>query len=184
MKFGLFCAGRARLALPLVVLALAANASAQSSMSVSSASIVDGRIGRVHACASQGGSDRPLQLSVKDVPSEARYIAVVGDDPDAVRPAGKVWVHWNLFNIPASSNMTIAPGEMPGGEAGRTSGNAKGYEGMCPPDGTHTYRFAVFALKDKIEAGGFFGPSPLTIDEFESKYGGQILAKDIITGKF
>jgi Raf kinase inhibitor-like YbhB/YbcL family protein len=156
-----------------------------SELSISSESIKDGKIEKIHACGRQGGRDMPLQLSIKGIPGEAKYLAIVSDDPDAVRPAGRVWVHWNIFNVPVKGDgLDIAAGEKLEGDLGRTSGNSKGYEGMCPPDGVHTYRFAVFALSGKIELGGFFGPNAMTIDAFEGKYKASIVRKGIITGKF
>ncbi len=52
---------------------------------------------------------------------------------------------------------------------------------MCPPDGVHTYRFAVFASGDKLQVDT---RTPLTIDAFEAKYASQVLAKAQVTGKF
>jgi Raf kinase inhibitor-like YbhB/YbcL family protein len=154
-------------------------------LAILSDSIKGNKIDKVHACGRQGGSDSSVQLSVKNIPTDAKYLAIVADDPDAVRPAGKVWVHWNVFNIPVvASSFDIGVGEKVQGDVGRTSGNSKGYEGMCPPDGVHTYRFAVFALRDKVEVGGFFGPAPMTVDFFESKFKGQIISKGMISGQF
>ena len=150
-------------------------------MQVSSSSIVDGRIARPHACRAKGGADQPPQLSVRDLPAEARYLCIVGDDPDAVRPAGKVWVHWNVFNVPASGQLEIAAGEPLQGDVGLTTGHAKGYEGMCPPDGVHTYRFAVFACRDLLQVDT---RTPLTIDAFEAKFGAQVLARAMVSGQF
>lgn len=151
-------------------------------MELSSSSIADGRIAKPHACRAKGGSDQPLQLSIRGIPGEARYVAIVADDPDAVRPAGKVWVHWNVFNVPAAGgSMDIAAGQQPTGDVGQTSGNARGYEGMCPPDGVHTYRFAVFALRDKVQADT---SAACTIDDFEAKFGSQIVEKAVLTGQF
>lgn len=165
-------------------LCIASASFAETPLELTSASIADGRIAREHACGAKGGADKPLQLTIRRLPADARYIAIVADDPDAVRPAGKIWVHWNLFNVPAKGELTIPAGQPPAGDVGRTSGNAKGYEGMCPPDGEHTYRFAVFAYQEKLDVGGFFGPAPMTIDAFESKYGDRILARAIVTGRF
>jgi Raf kinase inhibitor-like YbhB/YbcL family protein len=151
-------------------------------MKLSSSSIESGRIAKPHACRAKGGSDQPLQLTLSDIPGEARYLAIVADDPDAVRPAGKVWVHWNVFNVPvAGPRMEIAPGQSLSGEVGSTSGKARGYEGMCPPDGVHTYRFAVFALRDpvKVDTGKAW-----TLDDFEAEFGSQLVGKALVTGQF
>lgn len=152
-------------------------------MQVSSSGIAAGRIAQEHACRSKGGSDRSPHLDIREIPSEGHYLAIVADDPDAVKPAGKVWVHWNVFNVPVAGRHTeFAAGQPLSGEAGTTSGGAQGgYEGPCPPDGVHTYRIAVFALPDKlkIDTGAEW-----TIDAFEAKYGSQIVDKAVITGQF
>ena len=70
-------------------------------MELSSSSIVGGQIQQPHACRGKGGTDQPLQLTIRGLPADAKFIAIVSDDPDAVKPAGKVWVHWNVFNVPA-----------------------------------------------------------------------------------
>ncbi|EKD96657.1 MAG: hypothetical protein ACD_23C01351G0002 [uncultured bacterium] len=156
----------------------------QTSMQLSSSSIVEGKILKPHACAGHGGSDVSVQLSVKSLPDDAKYVSIVMDDPDAIPVAGKNWVHWNLFNTPVSGSLDVAAGVAPVGDAGRASGGSKAYEGMCPPNGTHSYRFAVFATKDKVDVGGFFGPTAMTIEYFESKFGSSILGKAQISGKF
>jgi hypothetical protein len=150
-------------------------------MELSSSSIVDGRIGQPHACRAKGGQDQPLQLTVRALPPQARFISIVADDPDAVKPAGKVWVHWNVFNVPAQGEVAIAAGQQLSGDPGQTSGGARGYEGMCPPDGVHTYRFAVFAFADKLPVDT---RTAWTIAAFEAKYGGQAIATARIAGQF
>lgn len=152
-------------------------------MELSSSSIANGRIATAHACRAKGGTDQSPHLDLREVPSEGRYLAIIADDPDAMKPAGKVWVHWNVFNVPVAGRHTeFAAGQKLSGEVGTTSGRAaSGYEGPCPPDGVHTYRIAVFALQDKlkIDTGAEW-----TIDAFEVKYGNQVVAKAVITGQF
>jgi Raf kinase inhibitor-like YbhB/YbcL family protein len=151
-------------------------------MRLSSSSIAGGRIQQVHACRGKGGIDQSLQLAVDDIPAEARYIAIVGDDPDAVKPAGKVWVHWNVFNVPVAGRLILDAGQKPSGDIGRTSGRAHhGYEGPCPPDGVHTYRFAVFATQDQLQVDT---RQEWTIDAFEAAFGPQVVAKAMLTGAF
>lgn len=158
-----------------------ASAQGEARMEFSSSSIVGGQIQKPHACRGKGGTDQPLQLTIRGVPADAQFVSIVADDPDAVRPAGKVWVHWNMFNVPANRDVTIAAGQQLSGDIGQTSGGGRGYEGMCPPEGVHTYRFAVFASRDKLQVDT---RTPWTIDAFETRYGSEVLAKAQITGKF
>jgi Raf kinase inhibitor-like YbhB/YbcL family protein len=150
-------------------------------MELTSSSIVGGQIQKPHACRGKGGTDQPIQLTIRGLPPDTNFISIVADDPDAVRPAGKVWVHWNVFNVPAHGTVAIAAGQQLSGDVGQTSGGGRGYEGMCPPDAVHTYRFAIFASRDKLQVDT---RKPWTIDAFEAKYGSQLLAKGQITGKF
>ena len=142
-------------------------------MQVSSTSIANGQIQAVHAAKSKGGQDQPLALTVRGIPGEARYLCIVGDDPDALKPAGRVWVHWNVFNVPLQGDtLEIPAGQPPGGEAGTTSSGHRG---------EHTYRFAVFASREpiKVDTGKAW-----TIDEFERSYGSQALGKAMTEGRF
>jgi hypothetical protein len=150
-------------------------------MHLTSSSIAGGRIQKEHACRAHGGTDKTPQLTVEDIPSDGKYLCIVADDPDAVRPAGQVWVHWNVFNVPATGRLMLDAGQMPSGEVGVTTGQARGYEGPCPPDGEHTYRFAVFATRDKVQVDTH---AAWTIDAFEAKYGSLVVGKAVLSGRF
>lgn len=43
-------------------------------------------------------------LEIDHVPEAARSLALVVDDPDAFEPAGKVWGHWVVWNIPPDTS--------------------------------------------------------------------------------
>lgn len=159
-------------------------AHSQGTLEITSESIVDGQIQKIHACYGQGGKDQSVQLSVLQIPPAAKFLSIIVDDPDAIPVAGKNWVHWNLFNITAQERLDIQVGKPPLADAGRSSGGSKTYEGMCPPNGTHKYRFAAYATADKLDVGGFFGPSAMTMEGFESKFAKSIIGKGMLTGKF
>lgn len=89
------------------------------------------------------------KLRIEDVPEDAETLALVMDDPDAVEPAGKIWLHWTLWNIPADTEA-IKEGQSPGTE-GTTDFRQTGYGGPNPPDGEHTYFFRLYALDTKID---------------------------------
>ena len=45
-------------------------------MELSSSSIVGGQIQQPHACRGKGGTDQPLQLTIRGLPADARFIAI------------------------------------------------------------------------------------------------------------
>jgi len=88
----------------------------------------------------------PLQFF--GVPEEAKSLALIMDDPDAV---SGTWVHWLVWNIDASV-LSIAEDSVPlGAMEGVTSSGLAGYGGPCPPLGTHRYFFKLFALNYKLD---------------------------------
>ena len=98
------------------------------------------------------GSDISPSLTWGEPPEGTQSFALIMDDPDA--PVG-TWVHWVLFNIPASSRGL--PEAVPAGERlsdgslhGKNSGGNPGYNGPCPPSGTHRYFFKLYALDEML----------------------------------
>lgn len=88
-------------------------------------------------------------LNIENVPEDTETLVLIMDDPDAKEPAGKVWDHWVVFNIPASVREIPENWNVKGTE-GRTDYRQNQYGGPNPPDGTHTYVFKVFALNTKL----------------------------------
>jgi len=81
--------------------------------------------------AEPGTSDRPAAW------------ALVVDDPDA---PGGTFVHWVVLDI-RPGTRSVAAGQVPSGAAQAiTSAGSASYAGPCPPNGTHHYRFTVYAL--------------------------------------
>ena len=91
------------------------------------------------------GNDINPSLLISGVPEQAKSLVLIMDDPDAVKPAGRIWNHWIIFNIPPDTSE-INEGENPPGIQGRNTGNKIGYQGPCPPDKEHRYFFKVYAL--------------------------------------
>lgn len=109
----------------------------------------EGSIPAQYTCS---GSDISPALSWGEPPAGTQSFALIMDDPDA--PAG-TWVHWVAFNIPASARglaEALPPGEtLPdGGVQGRNSSGNIGYNGPCPPSGTHRYFFKLYALGEVL----------------------------------
>jgi Raf kinase inhibitor-like YbhB/YbcL family protein len=103
-----------------------------------------------HTC---DGKDSSPPLRWSGAPGGARTFALVADDPDA--PAG-TWVHWVIYNIPASvaelpegtpTTETIANGAA----QGKNDFRRTGYGGPCPPRGkAHRYYFRLYALDAEL----------------------------------
>lgn len=99
--------------------------------------------------------DLSPELSWSGVPDGTMSLALVMDDPDA--PAG-TWVHWVLFNIPASvvrlDESVPDDEQLPSGAVhGQNSWGDLGYGGPCPPSGTHRYFFKLYALDANLDLG-------------------------------
>ncbi|HJW72245.1 MAG TPA: YbhB/YbcL family Raf kinase inhibitor-like protein [Geothrix sp.] len=109
------------------------------------------------------GADVSPPLAWSNLPERTQELALICDDPDA--PTREPWVHWVIYNIPASLGglpeglprdphltqpIALQQGQnsWPKGEGGI------GYRGPMPPPGhgTHHYRFRVYALATHVPA--------------------------------
>ena len=120
-----------------------------ASLSVSSSAFAsDATIPNDHTCH---GIDQSPDLSWTAVPTTARSIAIVVDDPDA--PSGP-FTHWIAWNIKPEARMlgAAANGGMQGGVSGTNDFGHVGYNGPCPPKGkVHHYRFTVYGLDETLK---------------------------------
>lgn len=94
------------------------------------------------------GQDISPPLVWSDPPPGTHAFALICDDPDA--PAGD-WVHWLIYNIPATARSLpeglSADGQLAdGSRQGLNGWRTTGYRGPCPPSGTHRYFFKLYAL--------------------------------------
>jgi Raf kinase inhibitor-like YbhB/YbcL family protein len=129
---------------------------ALSSMQLTSSAFENG--GAIPRAHTGEGEDVSPALAWRDAPAEARSFAVICHDPDAplVSARGTYgFVHWVLYNIPASvSSLAEGTSEH---TAGKNDFGKTGYGGPMPPNahGTHRYYFWVLALKDepRLEEG-------------------------------
>ena len=98
------------------------------------------------------GSDISPALAWTEPPAGTQSFALILDDPDA---SAGTWVHWVVFNIPASTR-DLKPGTptdpqlIDGSLQGKTSAGSNGYHGPCPPSGTHRYFFKLYALDSML----------------------------------
>lgn len=102
-----------------------------------------------HTC---DGMDTSPPLSWNGVPSGAKSLVLIVDDPDAPDPAAPemTFVHWVVYNIPPDVGG-IEEGAAPAGlplnaEQGLNDWHDKAWGGPCPPVGRHRYFFKLYAL--------------------------------------
>ena len=99
------------------------------------------------------GADISPALQWSDTPANTQSFALIADDPDA--PVG-TWVHWVLYNLPASAhalsqNFPKAEKAADGTLQGRNDFGRIGYGGPCPPPGkAHRYFFKLYALDTRV----------------------------------
>lgn len=109
----------------------------------------NGQIPSLHTC---DGQDVSPQLEWSGVPAGTRSLLLIVDDPDAPDPAAPrlTWVHWCLYNIPASASGLaegVAAKDLPPGTLqGMNDWERVGYGGPCPPVGRHRYVHKLHAL--------------------------------------
>ena len=120
-------------------------------------------------------------LGWSGIPIATQSIALICDDPDA--PMG-TWVHWVIFNIPASvkklnENIPLNKVFEDGTVQGNNDFRKIGYGGPCPPGGTHRYFFKIYALSKRVEL-----PPGATKDELIREMEGCILAEGGLMGKY
>ena len=95
------------------------------------------------------GKDTAPELTWSGASPRTRSFALVCDDPDAPDPKAPkmTYVHWVLYDIPATITRLPSGGETPpGARDGRNDWKRPGYGGPCPPIGRHRYYFKLFAL--------------------------------------
>jgi Raf kinase inhibitor-like YbhB/YbcL family protein len=125
--------------------------------------------------------DYSPELAWSGVPSKTRSLALVVDDPDA--PQQTPWVHWLIYNLPVDSQGVQESGSSVGfpDEAlmGINDFGQVGYNGPCPPNGTHRYLFKLYALDIILPDLGQPDKS-----ELESAMDGHIIGEAVLMGTY
>lgn len=122
------------------------------------------------------------ELRWSGVPSTAKSLALIADDPDA--PMG-TWVHWVLYDI-APEKTGLPEGlpkspELPdGARQGVNDYKGIGYGGPCPPPGKpHRYFFKLYAVDAKMDL-----KSGLTKKELLKAIEGHVLGEGELMGTY
>ena len=120
-----------------------------------------------------GNTSPPLEIS--DVPSGAKSVVLIADDPDA---PGGLFTHWLVWNIPPQSN-SIAEGSAPKGLQGTNDFGKSGYGAPCPPSGMHRYYFRVFALDRELDLR-----SGAKRSQLDAAMKGHVIAQGELIGRY
>ena len=121
-----------------------------------------------------GGNVTP-PLQITGVPSQAKSLVLIADDPDA--PSG-VFTHWLVWNISPQTNA-IGEASAPKGVHGINDFGKTGYGAPCPPSGAHRYYFRVFALDRELDL-----PSGAKRRQVDAAIKGHVLAQGELMGRY
>lgn len=118
-------------------------------------------------------------LEIDGVPEEANSLVLVVDDPDALEPAGRIWVHWLVWNNPLGTSKIPEGWDPDEAVEGENDFGEIGYDGPSPPDDEHTYWFKLFVLDDTLAL-----KSGATVDELGEAMEDRVLARTQLTGTY
>jgi Raf kinase inhibitor-like YbhB/YbcL family protein len=159
-----------------VFTAAVSNAQTADKFKMSSEAFEEGKpIPAKYTCA---GTNLSPAISWTGAPEKTKSFAIIMDDPDA--PMG-TWVHWVMYNIPGTMNGFAEKSTAKELKAtdGINSWEEKGYNGPCPPDGTHRYIFKLYALDTILNP-----KEGMSDNELMSAMKGHILAETKLIGLF
>jgi hypothetical protein len=120
-----------------------------------------------------GNTSPPLQIA--GVPTGAKSLALIVDDPDA--PSG-LFTHWMIWNISPQTNA-VTEGNMPKGVLGTNDFGRSDYGGPCPPSGMHRYYFRIFALDRELDL-----PSGAKRSQLDAAMKGHVVAQGELMGRY
>jgi Raf kinase inhibitor-like YbhB/YbcL family protein len=123
------------------------------------------------------GTNISPALEWSEIPTNTKSFALIVDDPDA--PA-KVWVHWIVYNIPATMNKLPENVHIGSFMQGATDFDGKqNYGGPCPPSGTHHYHFTLYALDTMLDLS-----DSVTKEKLLTAMHGHILEQTTLIGTY
>jgi hypothetical protein len=157
----------------------ASSPASRTAISVASSAFSEG--GSIPQQFTCDGGDVSPTISWSGVPSNAKTLALIVEDPDA---PGGTFGHWLVFNLSPDTNGLPEGGgsskKLPvSGIEGTNDFNKVGYGGPCPPSGTHHYIFRVLALDDGLTLG-----SEATREDLLRAAQGHVVAEGKLTGTY
>jgi Raf kinase inhibitor-like YbhB/YbcL family protein len=160
-------------ALAIALVALASFAAGEAKMKITSSAFQEG--GNIPSKFTCDGGDSSPPLQIAEIPSGAKSLVLVVDDPDA--PSG-LFTHWIVWNISPQTNA-IAEGSAPKGVQGTSDFGKSDYGGPCPPSGTHRYYFKIFALDRELNL-----PSGTKRNQLDAAMKGHVVAQGELMGRY
>ena len=122
------------------------------------------------------GENRIPPIHINEVPTEARSLVLIVDDPDAPRGT---FTHWVLFNMDTST-QDIDDSHVPKNAiTGTNDFGSTEYGGPKPPSGEHRYFFKAFALDSSLSL-----PPGVKRTEVEAAMKDHVVAHATLMGKY
>jgi len=157
----------------ILLAAVASFAAGGAKMKITSSAFQQG--GNIPSKFTCDGANTSPPLQISDMPSEAKSLVLIVDDPDA--PSG-LFTHWAVWNI-SPQTSAIAEGSTPKGAQGTNDFGKSGYGGPCPPSGTHRYYFKIFALDRELDL-----PSGAKRSELNTAMKGHVIGQGELMGRY
>ncbi|HSW86084.1 MAG TPA: YbhB/YbcL family Raf kinase inhibitor-like protein [Rhabdochlamydiaceae bacterium] len=137
----------------------------------------EGNIPERYSC--DGDNINP-PLEIEEVPSNAKSLVLIMDDPDVPEFVRKdrMFVHWVIYDMPKDIAV-IDEDSTPQGKMGKGTSGEASYFGPCPPDREHRYYFKLYALDKMLNLA-----AGATKQEVEKAMAGHIIANTELMGRY
>jgi len=115
-------------------------------------------------------------LKINNLPSQAKSLVLIVDDPDAPMAT---WNHWLVWNIPPETKEIKENSFPQGAVLGKNDFGKLEYGGPCPPSGTHRYFFHLYALDTILQLS-----KGTNRNELEQAMKNHIMGQGELMGKY
>jgi len=164
----------------------AQKAGPRPALTLSSTSFEDGGVVPDKYTAAGGATAGSPALQWANAPATVVTFVLIMHDPDvALQRKSEDFLHWMLFNIPASTSSlpesVPANASLPDGTVQAKNGRGQvGYQPLGAPAGPyHHYMFELYGLDTKLD----LGPDATRADLLKAM-DGHVVAKHSIVGRF
>ena len=123
-----------------------------------------------------GGENINPPLSIDNIPTGTKSLALIIDDPDASR---EDWVHWLVWNISPETSQIEEDSVPVNSVQGINDYNINKYDGPCPPSGIHRYFFKLYALDIMLD----FDANNKK-EDLENAMKGHVLGQTVLIGLY